>query len=109
MPAHQLCLESIRKAAVREPGSRAHHRQFHQSGDGLCHFDSADANGLAIAYEYGQEGASFGLVLAVGVNTDGAIWSVVETCIAVVSACLLTLRPLWLDCDCGLTVPVAAP
>ncbi|KAL9002051.1 MAG: hypothetical protein Q9180_009993, partial [Flavoplaca navasiana] len=32
------------------------------------------------------------------VNTDSAIWSVVETCIAVVSACLPTLRPLCLEC-----------
>ena len=30
-----------------------------------------------------------------GNNTYGAIWSVVETCIAVVSACLPTLRPLY--------------
>ncbi len=29
-----------------------------------------------------------------GADSNGAIWSVVETCIAVVSACLPTLKPL---------------
>lgn len=30
-----------------------------------------------------------------GVDTEGAIWSVAETCVAVVSACLPTFRPLF--------------
>ena len=30
-----------------------------------------------------------------GVDTDGGLWSVAETCVAVVSACLPTFRPLF--------------